>query len=530
MTNKMKIVMLFVIALLMVSCSKNQTEENNISSVENTTVNNNADEKNMKILQDDNIAKNIVIADRIPRGPSDMLTLLSDTDAMREIESMTFEPLSDDEEIGYDRKPSVTKYMYDIEFFATNKDGQKRSLAKVINSGMSVELFKEQKCIYFTAAPKDEVGRIFCIDGKNGVFVPLMDERNFDASDDGRYLCFYENSNSKKENNRLHSLIYLYDVYAQKIVDTFDFNKISVDTFEGINGPSSLHDTSVRRFDSENRCFIIVFTMENEAFAEYKFYVPDSPLVIISDETKISTGKHQTQDDFSALRDYDKIYDITLNNRAVQIYGKKKYSLPISDDINKIRNYQDEKILVLRDKNSNFMDALTVSMPDGFSYEGTFIDSNVFCMELRGISNNTVSSIVYTNNDLSEFKIFNVNDMELPLFFDNIFANEKIIMWETKNNIPQFGARGILKIDVSTDEIGFYKCNYFNLIENFGANKNGYGFGYRYIDILPVEATSALGCFECKGKWYVITETEIVEVAEEPAHGERKRLGDFLVM
>lgn len=38
-----------------------------------------------------------------------------------------------------------------------------------------------------------------------------------------------------------------------------------------------------------------------------------------------------------------------------------------------------------------------------------------------------------------------------------------------------------------------------------------------------------LGCFQYKKKWYVITETEIVEVAEEPAHNERKRLDNFWV-
>lgn len=369
-----------------------------------------------------------------------------------------------------------------------------------------------------------------------GSDISINEKQNtFIKPDIKRYSCYLESWKRKEKYNRLHYLVYLYDNEQHRIAEIYDHSTFDSSSFIGASDKTVPYtDVYDPLFSPEENCYVVMFGTEQHILGEYKMFLPeDSPEFDINTKSEIIAGKCYTQEEFDNFTDYELLYSINLHERAVQIYGKNKYHHSVIKNRKEPQFYQNEKLFVLRDAEGTFLDSFGAYLFAGANYENSYISDESFCIDLfyfPDFPEMANHQLVYIDRNSDMFTFFDSN------MFDEIMLNRDYFVF--KNYIlmaPLFWSdtlksSGILKFDIETKIVTGYKGHYLNYIEPYRPELNGdMKLYYKYIDFLPINDPTFLSCFEYENDWYVITETEIVKVEEEPAHGARKRLSDFWV-
>lgn len=499
-------ILAILILMFLTNCSGKKTNDANIELTENTS--------SMLVYEKINFAEEEL--------GSPFLTSDSESEESVRLENLMFESLSDDESIGYERKDGNKNW--DIEIFAVREDGYKRPLFTAYDYTGYSALAKKSNKVYFSIMGVNLVGRIFYVDGVKGTIKSIAESSGgqFVVSDDGKYICFNESWVEKEKAGRLRTRYFLLDVERNEIVDVFDLSKINSSSVTIGDKVYPKYQTRKIFFDDDERCFVITYGIDYDEYGEYKLYLP--PEVndySIDTESKIIAGEHYSFEEFNSFSKYEIIYDIPLLDRVVRIYGKRKY---IYDGEEKTpRYFQEKKLLVLFDASGKFLDCFAAYIFPGANYENTFISTDAFLMQLFYFPNYPEmpqNQVIYVDNASTEFFIYSEEYFGQQMFIDDYFVCRGNILW--RSMLAYYGQDNIKKLNMQSLELTTYNGHYLNLEETNGETT-------AFLNILPAEDTSLLGCFQCEKKWYVINETEIVEVMEEPTHGERRRLSDFWV-
>lgn len=219
-----------------------------------------------------------------------------------------------------------------------------------------------------------------------------------------------------------------------------------------------------------------------------------------SEDEKILVGKHYTQKEFTRFKNYEAIYNFPFTERTIKIFATRKKSEK-SVIPNSLFSYEDNKFLVLYDKKGKFLDAVGMYMFSGTYYDSAYISGDAFCFKHHMFNEGAGHRFVYADNNSLQFKYF-----DAPQWVSSILISGKYLLWSIEMN-----ANTVCRLDMTNGQMIQYEGYFPN------------------VDFFTTVSKNYLGCFQYAKKWYAITGSEIVEVEEEPAHGERKRLSDFWV-
>lgn len=238
--------------------------------------------------------------------------------------------------------------------------------------------------------------------------------------------------------------------------------------------------------------------MKKLIFASILFLISSA---CFAEDEKILVGKHYTQEEFARFQNYEVIYNFPLTERTIKIFATQKKSKKTVTP-NPLSLYENNKFLVLYDKTGKLLDAVGMYMFSGTYYDSAYISGDAFCFKHHMFDvDGHQHRFVYADNSSLQFKYFDAEP-----WVSSILISGKYLLWSI-----EMDTNTVCRVDMTNGEKVKYD-GYFPNVDFFATVNKNY-----------------LGCFQFKKKWYVITETEIVEVAEEPAHSERKRLDNFWV-